>query len=286
MGPSVAQRYGQQAAQCSNDFLYKAIDISNGCDLSYRTSNNKRLLVELMLIKLCQLLAPAQVAPSVTSPLQKVSPATSSNQPSAPSQPTAVQQMPQQNKVQQPISSAAVLQSQAVQPPRATVSGTSQLSQPPKAPMPRMVPPSISIKKPQVTTETQIKKETGTVTEMNNPFTVEDLQRAWVRFTQTIPTETVLVNTMISCKPQMQSALHFEVVVDNQAQVKLVQEKGVYILPFLKQELQNTHISMSVRESARAEKQKAFSQREKLNMMVQKNPYIRQFADKFGLELT
>ena len=42
---------------------------------------------------------------------------------------------------------------------------------------------------------------------------------------------------------------------------------------------------MSVRESARAEKQKAFSQREKLNMMAQKNPYIRQFADKFGLEL-
>ena len=151
--------------------------------------------------------------------------------------------------------------------------------------MPRMVPPSISIKKPQVMTETQVKKETGTVTEMSNPFTVEDLQRAWVRFTQTIPTETVLVNTMISCKPQMQSALHFEVVVDNQAQVKLVQEKAAYILPFLKQELKNTHISMSVRESARAEKQKAFSQREKLNMMAQKNPYIRQFADKFGLEL-
>lgn len=286
MGPSVAQRYGQQAAQCSNDFLYKAIDISNGCDLSYRTSNNKRLLVELMLIKLCQLLAPVQVAPSVAPPLQKVASATSSNQPSVSSQPPPAQQVPQQNKVQQPVSPAAVLQSQAVQPPRpVTVSSTLQQSQPPKAPMPRMVPPSISIKKPQVMTETQVKKETGTVTEMSNPFTVEDLQRAWVRFTQTIPTETVLVNTMISCKPQMQSALHFEVVVDNQAQVKLVQEKAAYILPFLKQELKNTHISMSVRESARAEKQKAFSQREKLNMMAQKNPYIRQFADKFGLEL-
>ncbi|MCH5328306.1 MAG: DNA polymerase III subunit gamma/tau, partial [Coprobacter sp.] len=84
VAPSVAERYGQQAARCSTDFLYKAMNISNECDLAYRASNNKRLLVELMLIKLCQLSAPAQPAAVVEPPLQKVAPATPSAQPQAP----------------------------------------------------------------------------------------------------------------------------------------------------------------------------------------------------------
>ena len=55
VGESVAQRYTEQAAKCSNDFLYRAIDISNSCDFNYKASSNKRLLVELSLIKISQL---------------------------------------------------------------------------------------------------------------------------------------------------------------------------------------------------------------------------------------
>lgn len=55
VGASIRDRYISTAKQCSNDFLYKAIEISNDCDLNYRLSKNKRLLLELTLIKLCQL---------------------------------------------------------------------------------------------------------------------------------------------------------------------------------------------------------------------------------------
>ena len=41
--------------RCNNAFLYEAIAIANDCDLNYRISKNKRLMLELMLIKLCQL---------------------------------------------------------------------------------------------------------------------------------------------------------------------------------------------------------------------------------------
>jgi DNA polymerase-3 subunit gamma/tau len=51
---SIKQRYGQQAAACTNEVLYDALKITNDCDLNYRLSRNKRLLVELMLIRLCQ----------------------------------------------------------------------------------------------------------------------------------------------------------------------------------------------------------------------------------------
>ena len=49
------RRYQQQAGRCPQTFLYKAIKLCNDCDLKYRESRNKRLLVELTLIQLSQL---------------------------------------------------------------------------------------------------------------------------------------------------------------------------------------------------------------------------------------
>ncbi|HMM18371.1 MAG TPA: DNA polymerase III subunit gamma/tau, partial [Petrimonas sp.] len=55
VGASIREKYVVTAKQCSNAFLYKAIEMANDCDLNYRMSKNKRLLLELTLIKLCQL---------------------------------------------------------------------------------------------------------------------------------------------------------------------------------------------------------------------------------------
>ncbi|MBP5260007.1 MAG: DNA polymerase III subunit gamma/tau [Paludibacteraceae bacterium] len=55
VGDGIKQRYQEQAARCSNPFLYDALDIVCQCEAEYRGSQNKRLLVELMLIRLCQL---------------------------------------------------------------------------------------------------------------------------------------------------------------------------------------------------------------------------------------
>jgi DNA polymerase-3 subunit gamma/tau len=55
VGDDIRKRYQQQAQNCSPEFLFMALKISNDCDLDYRISKNKRLLVELALIRLCQL---------------------------------------------------------------------------------------------------------------------------------------------------------------------------------------------------------------------------------------
>lgn len=60
VGASIRERYSATAQKCSNEFLYKAIEISNECDLNYRLSKNKKLLLELTLIRLCQLSANPQ----------------------------------------------------------------------------------------------------------------------------------------------------------------------------------------------------------------------------------
>ena len=55
--PQVRQKYARQAADCPEDFLYKALETGSNCDISYRNSKNTRLHVELALIKLCNILS-------------------------------------------------------------------------------------------------------------------------------------------------------------------------------------------------------------------------------------
>ena len=55
VGADIGKRYQQQAQLCSPEFIFQALKISNDCDLNYRISKNKRLLVELTLIRLSQL---------------------------------------------------------------------------------------------------------------------------------------------------------------------------------------------------------------------------------------
>lgn len=54
-GDAQRQRYAEQAGRCKSKFLYKALEILNRCDVNYRQSSNKRLLVELTLIQVAQI---------------------------------------------------------------------------------------------------------------------------------------------------------------------------------------------------------------------------------------
>ncbi|WP_455498153.1 DNA polymerase III subunit gamma/tau [Coprobacter sp.] len=291
VGPSIAQRYAEQAAQCSNDFLYKAMELSNRCDLNYRNSNNKKLLVELTLIQLCQLTGTNVSQPEQQPPLQKVTPATQSVQggnsstisttPRTEPKVTAKANSYTQPPVQQPVT--------PTQPDKpVNIVQSSGLSDNPATapkPKPRTAPiPSISIKNPIIKQKEQV-PETRKEADMNTPFDEDNLQKAWIQFTKTIPTETVLVNTMISCPPKMLNATDFEVVVDNKEQLNRLNERGTDLMQFLKSALKNTRISMRTRESEKQEMHKAFSQRERFDLMVQKNPSIMHLKDKFGLEL-
>lgn len=55
VGDAIRKKYQEQAQSTPVVFLYDALALCNECDLSYRTSKNKRLLVELTLIRLAQL---------------------------------------------------------------------------------------------------------------------------------------------------------------------------------------------------------------------------------------
>jgi DNA polymerase-3 subunit gamma/tau len=52
----IKQRYLQQTGKCPVDFLFRALEIGSNCDLTFKSSKNPRLHVELSLIRLCRLI--------------------------------------------------------------------------------------------------------------------------------------------------------------------------------------------------------------------------------------
>ncbi len=260
VAPSVAQHYGEQAKMCDPNILFKAIELNTTCDLNYRTSRNKRLLVELMLIQICQL-GVTPTTPTAESPtLQKVT-----------AQPVA-----------QP--------SKGVLPTPATpVATPAPIAMPRTAPK-TMAPkggaiPSISIRKTAATPQ-EVEQQRAQEVELNTPFDETKLRQTWLEYTQTLDsTEAVLINMLISCQPSLQQGYTFEVVVDNQDQMKRLLDHSPLIVQYLKKKLQNTHIKMGVRESEKREKRRAFSQRERFDLMVTENSHLVEFKDRFGLEL-
>ena len=296
VGTAVAEQYARQAERCDKAFLYKAMDLSNRCDLDYRISNNKRLLVELMLIKICSLGMPQEIGRSsearilstpstpAANPRPAVSPTTAQTNKSvveaAAQSPSAVSEPQQEYGQPRTAGEEAAPAASRLQIPRPQVAT-------PQAKVPTRNIPRISLKhgvEPDPS-ETPVATVETTV-EMNEPFALDALHEAWLRFTKKIPTETVLVQTMYLCMPQMLDATTFEVVVDNRAQMDKLNGRGADLMAFLRTELRNTHLEMRIREREREERQKAFSPGERFVMLAEKNPELNRLKDIFGLELS
>ncbi len=275
VGAGIAERYAEQSARCANTFLYQAMELSNRCELDYRISNNKRLLVELMLIKICQLMAP-QSQPQLALSLQRIVP--SQQNPTTAVQPAAADtNLPKVKsyavQAASPVSEAEQSSRIILPPPSSSSVATSGKH--------RM----FSIKNGGFKSTEQKKEEVRAVAEMNEMFSQEQLESVWLQFTHTIPGETLMIQTMQSCMPRMINARDFEVVVDNHAQVDKIHSHSLNLLSFLRTNLRNTHIEMMVRESEKQERRKAFSPAERFMVMAEKNPELNRLKESFGLEL-
>lgn len=296
VGTAVAEQYARQAERCDKAFLYKAMDLSNRCDLDYRISNNKRLLVELMLIKICSLGMPQEIGRSsearilstpstpAANPRPAVSPTTAQTNKSAveaaAQSPSAASEPQQEYGQPRTAGEEAAPAATRLQIPRPQVAT-------PQAKVPTRKIPRISLKHGVEPDPSEMPVATvETIVEMNEPFALDALHEAWLRFTKKIPTETVLVQTMYLCMPQMLDATTFEVVVDNRAQMDKLNGRGADLMAFLRTDLRNTHLEMRIREREREERQKAFSPGERFVMLAEKNPELNRLKDIFGLELS
>ncbi len=278
VGASIRERYKEMAKHCPDQLLFKAIELANTCDLNYRASRNKRLLLELTLIQLCQL---TQVAvddkkKALIEPIAGTNPssqAVNSGQPQQPPQApsvTAAAGAPQVMSTHMPSSVPAPPPSTAPNPARKTARSMGISMK------------EIGVEKPKQQT---VQQATTNVKEVVTPFDNDSLVREWDNYAATIDKKVYLKNTMINCKPTLQENYYFEVAVHNPGQQEELINNAIHILPFLRQHLNNSRIQMRVRIVEGNEKHLAYTSTEKLELLMKINPTLGRLRDEFNLTL-
>ena len=296
VGASIRQRYQEQAQKCPLPFLYRAMKLCNDCDLNYRASKNKRLLVELTLIQVAQITAEGDDAASGHSPKLAIKPIFTQPAPAQQSQAAPVAPRPQASIKSQtapattPVTNTAATTTNSVPHTTPTAILLAQGKEEKKVPVMKMSGLGVSIKRPKAEEET---KSTTTTTaqqaaqpEEDYIFNERDVNYYWQEYAGRMPKEQVAIaKRMQNMRVTLLNDTTFEAVVDNEIVSKEFTAMIPHLQEYLRARLKNRKVTMTVRISAPTEKVHAYGRVEKFQMMVQKNDALLQLKNEFGLEL-
>lgn len=288
----IAERYKQQAARCPLGKLYQAMDLCNTCDLNYINATNKRFIVELTLIKICQLFGGETAAPTAPQPLRKVAPAATAapapQRQAAPAPaPQPVQAAPQpQAPVAQPV--RPVRPAPAPRPqatPGGKVAGLSSVSI--KAPISGTALPQSQQPAGSNAAETEKKND---IRPLNSPrseaYTDDAFREGWREFVRQHEKEAMLYNAMIKGFPSATGEpFHYEFVVDNPAQKDKIESFMPDILQSLRNFVSNDSVMLSVKVRERQPGEKIWNQTELMKEAAERNPKVLEFIKKYQLSL-
>ena len=267
IGDSIRARYGEQAKRCHPIWIFQALDILNTCDINYRTARNKRLTVELALIKLCQL-GVVQNVPQSAPQTAKTAP-----RPADPAKPV------------NPAEPAK---------PAEQLSTTSQPSVP-TASIPKM--PKIGLafgaKKEEAPKENQSSTtnnqspmtKTPAQEESNRPFTADQLRDAWVGLAAAHKEELRLKELMEIYAPQLIGEQQAQIVLPNPWQLAEMRKALPNLLRQLRAQLHNEHLSIELIQAEFNQEQMAFTAEEKYALMAEQNPALAQLKETLDLQI-
>ena len=277
---SIRKRYEEQAKKWKPTQLYRAIKLCNDCDLNYKASKNKRLLVEITLIQLAQLTTddeigsgrkPGKILKSIFSAFQGKA-----------KKPVAAR--PQQA----PAAPAAPRPAQAKSSPLPETDDSK-----PKIPKLKMGQLGLSIhKRPdQVAESNEMQAQYGSaqqrsVPQEDAPVTEEQLVFYWHEFANLLPREeTAIAKRMKIMQPKLVDGDHFEVTVNNEQVKVFMMQMAPKIEAHMQSRLHHRNLTMSVQVAEAEAAAKVYTKGEQFQNMAKKNPNLLKLKEAFGLEL-
>ena len=280
MPADTAQRFRDQATSLPLQWYYAAMKILNDCDFNYRTASNKQLLVEVTLIRLCQLLSPAEPpfkGEYKNPPLQNPTVPPSAPPTQAPSAPTV-----SSSAVSAPVSRPAPSSSPAPAPTSVST------HQPAPAPVQRPVhapePTRPSSKPRTFRISDSIHSETSSLEPRNTPVTIESFMQAWNKFIQDNPDQYILTSAMRKSKISMNAENEFKILVEHPAQQQAF-ESSPKLVTFLRDSLKNDFIALKAELDTSIEVVKILPPKEFIAKAITQNPALGEFLKNIEAEI-
>lgn len=281
---SLRQRYKEQATKCPTTFLYKALKLLNQCDISYKQSSNKALLVELTLIQVAQITQPEDAdsdasghSPKSLKTLFKL--LTASNRTQTDKQVS----VSDKQKAVQPIVS---------QPQEPT---TPVKTEQPKASnnpsRPRLKISDLAVTSKGMGTRSNAAKEEYeelvNTEEQTSTFTDEDLREKWISMCNRMPQKMkAMAMRMKNMKLHITTLPNIEVVVDNQILLTQMNEILARLEVTMAQDLKNKDVKISLRLAKKEELKPILTDREIFAKLLKNNHSLATLKEALKLELS
>lgn len=293
------EKYKQQASKCATNFLYRALKILNRCDLDYRQSNNKRLLVELTLIEMAQLTQPDDDTSAGRGPKRLkclfkyiiAAPTTSAAQVAPGAKPLLREKKVPTPANDVPTPSAPTATTASVQP-TATVGTTASASTASTAKPLKLKGLGMTFaslkqqekdEKVNNAAEVEIKNK-----DENANFNDDDLQLQWLTMCNRILLNkemTALAQRMKNVQVKITTLPNIEVLVDNKLLLDEIEGIKGRIRASLAATLHNGHINISTRLARQEERTRILSPREILDKMQKDNEAVAMLTNLLKLEM-
>lgn len=293
------EKYKQQASKCPTNFLYRALKILNRCDLDYRQSNNKRLLVELTLIEMAQLTQPDDDTSAGRGPKRLkclfkyiiAAPTTSAAQVAPGAKPLLREKKVPTPANDVPTPSATTASTASVQP-TATVVTTASASAASTAKPLKLKGLGMTFaslkqqekdEKVNNAAEVEIKNK-----DENANFNDDDLQLQWLTMCNRILLNkemTALAQRMKNVQVKITTLPNIEVLVDNKLLLDEIEGIKGRIRASLAATLHNGHINISTRLARQEERTRILSPREILDKMQKDNEAVAMLTNLLKLEM-
>ena len=282
-------RYQQQSQQCTIPFLYKSLQLMNQCDINYRQSSNKRLLVELTLIEVAQITQPDdEDAGSGRKPRRLKSLFKHLMQ-----QPQPKQAAPQVAAAE-PVVSTPIQPSQ-YSPDSPTIQPTPTTSYNPTIRPQLKAKVGFSWNNLRQQGNKKLNIIPGTL-DSNDPnavskseeqaFSQQDLELQWMSMCNRMPQKfSGIATRMKNMNPVITDFPAVELVVENQLAMDQIEEIKGSIISTLKLYLHNKAITLNLRVAEHQEQMRILSRREQYEEMEKKNPSIAKLREILNLEL-
>ena len=275
------QKYQQQAILAPTTFLYQALRLLNQCDINYRNSGNKRLLVELTLIEVAQITQADDSVPSAgRKPRRLKSLFHMIIRQSRPM--TAAPQVAADVKPIEKVVPTAKYDPK--NRPVLTTNGGSEIGLSWKNIREQahrkknkisLVPGMLAPTDPNI-------KNIGT----NCEFSQRDVEFQWMSMCNRMPQQlSGIASRMKNMNPVITDFPHIEVEVDNQIQFDQITQIKGSILKTLKLYLQNESITLALRLNEKRETMKILTRREQYEMLTNENPAVAKLSSLLDLEL-
>ena len=315
VGEQTKARYFEQASKTNHQFLIKAIELANECDLKYKTSQNQRLLVELTLMQLASITfgeekkkfeqpiiaaSEFEKQPTTLSSEEKSIVRDNEHGGTSAEAPTESQLPSEENKTSKSNcvdDKKDTYHSEATISPEPPNKTAPPVSSPPPAPKPEIDAEAkkekvsgLSLKSIKKKREIEARQQEAAPTKdvvLNGEFTETQLQANWDDYVKRIKKQgsKILASILETDLPKLEDKNRIVIELPNETMKINLEREQNKLMSYLKQKLKNTEIRLVINVNEQSAKKYAFTPIEKYNKLKEKNPLLEKLRSTFDLDV-